>query len=498
MDSRIVDKGNFRGGYFINNENLSMGEYLPGKDFVVTHKNSTALLKAILSIISNAQHYIKVCSFIVDNQDVVQALKSKMKSDCISVFILTAVNSDNIKSHILDEDEDIQFSKSRHFEFIDELSRAGAHVRASSSAHAKFIIADGTSSFLMTANLTDPSLIKNENGCDPNDESGVFIQKNADKIALEKLFDCVFLYGTEFKKFVNMGGNTQLIHRGEIDIMATDIPPESPNTVWTYENYGSHIYNNIVGFITSATQSINMSTYCVKELNNLSEFIHAIESIIKKGNTTVKLFCRAMNHRDDHLAACQKLSEMGVEIYGDVYNHSKGISIDDRSGMIFTANLDGKHGLKNGFEVGYKLEDNGEIFESFNSFLKHQINIAPFKFKLSPSKTELFDFYRKLYDDKGKIYSGSLPAYLEIGYKKRTSFAQEFKDDIERYPIFYSQKTVGDKCEVKFEMKGNTYLLDQLKPGSFEVKKKLPYEERISGEKYLLFYKAINLWGYES
>src|SRR5688572_23174377 len=105
MDSRIVDKGTFRGGYFINNENISTADYLSGTDFIVTHKKSTALLEAILSIIANAQYYVKVCSFIIDNQDVVQALKSKMKSDDISVFILTAVNSENIKSHILDEDE---------------------------------------------------------------------------------------------------------------------------------------------------------------------------------------------------------------------------------------------------------------------------------------------------------------------------------------------------------------------------------------------------------
>lgn len=93
-----------------------------------------------------------------------------------------------------------------------------------------------------------------------------------------------------------------------------------------------------------------------------------------------------MNHRSDHLAACRILAELGVEIFGDMFNHSKGISVDNNEGVIFTANIDGKHGLKSGFEVGYVIKSINNSFDSFNSFLNYQIAAAPFAFRLSPIK----------------------------------------------------------------------------------------------------------------
>ena len=76
--------------------------------------------------------------------------------------------------------------------------------------------------------------------------------------------------------------------------------------------------------------------------------------VIKERNGSVNIFCRGMNYRSDHLVACNELVKMGCVIYGDVFNHSKGIISKD-NGMIFTANIDGQHGLTNGFEVGYLM-----------------------------------------------------------------------------------------------------------------------------------------------
>ena len=64
--------------------------------------------------------------------------------------------------------------------------------------------------------------------------------------------------------------------------------------------------------------------------------------------------------------------------------------------MIFTANIDGIHGLKNGFEIGAVL--NHEQSKNIESFIQWQIHTSPYKFVLSPSKKECFiqyDFYCK-------------------------------------------------------------------------------------------------------
>ena len=48
------------------------------------------------------------------------------------------------------------------------------------------------------------------------------------------------------------------------------------------------------------------------------------------------------------------MKSLGCLVYGDDNNHSKCI-LSEKDGILFTANIDGKQGLLNGFEVGIKL-----------------------------------------------------------------------------------------------------------------------------------------------
>lgn len=497
MDKKVFNKGAFHGGYFILNKKIQTMEFLGGENFVVTHDNKREILDTILEILSSAKQYVKICSFIIDNKDVVDLLKKQMKDRGLSVFILTAVNEEKIKVDILDDDESNDFTKSRHFEFIDELAKAGAHIRASSNAHAKFIVEDGEKALIMSANLTDPSLRNNDKGKNPNDESGIVISEIHEVDKVERIFDSIFLYGTEFKKFISISERTQLISKQEIDICKDDFPSNHTNIIWSYDKIHHLIYENINLAIESANESINLSTYSIIELGNLAEFVSALSNFIQNKKGTVKIFCRAMNHRNDHLESCCLLAEMGVELYGDIFNHSKGISIDNDNGIIFTANIDGRHGLKSGFEIGYKIQNDNKVFVSFNSFLRHQIQTAPFIFSLSPLKEDVFEFYRFLYKEKGKSIFEGLPEILNVGFKKNTSFSNEFKNDISNYPIFYSLNKSQAKTEILFEINERVYLLEMLNDNSLELKERL-FKRNISGEKYLFFYKELNLWSYES
>ena len=68
-----------------------------------------------------------------------------------------------------------------------------AYVRASLSAHSKFIVADRTIGFITSANFTTPSLTFNT-------ESGAYLDEKSSK-ELDKLFDVIFLQGTTYKQF---------------------------------------------------------------------------------------------------------------------------------------------------------------------------------------------------------------------------------------------------------------------------------------------------------
>lgn len=496
MSDSISQNGKFSGGYFILNKSANESSFIEGEGFVVTCKKNKGLLNLILKLITNSVNYLKICSFIIDNEQVVETIKGQLKEGKISVFILTAVDNNNIRSDMLDEDETVQFSRSRHFEFIDELVRAGAHVRASSNAHAKFVIKDGKEALVMTANLTEPSLSKNEKGKDPNDESGITIEETSEIKTLERIFDSIFLYGTEYRKFLNFKDNTQLISKHGNEINLSDFPSTNSNLIWSYESFHHSIYEKLNSAIALANKSIKLSTYSIVELNNLSELTENFKTLLNEKKGSIKIFCRAMNHRSDHLASCRLLTELGVEIYGDMFNHSKGISIDNKEGIIFTANIDGKHGLKNGFEVGYIIDKTNKSFGSFNSFLDYQFQTAPFVFSLFPNKNDVFEFYKLWYRDKEIKIATTLPESFEIKFKSNSIYAEEFKKGISNFPIFFSN--IPNKREVQFEINGKVYLLEILNESTLNVKKRLERNQISRVEKYMLFYNNINLTSYES
>ena len=498
MSEMITNDGKFNCGCFVLNEHVARFSFTEGEGFVVTSKESKGLLNSILTMVSEANNYIKICSFIIDNKEVVEALKKYLKEGKISVFILTAVDDKKIKSDMLDEEESAELSKSRHFEFIDELVKAGAHVRASVNAHAKFVVKDGNEALLMSANLTEPSLNNNEKGKYPNDESGIILRELEEIKSLERIFDSIFLYGTEFRKFINLNDKTQLISKNENEIRKSDFPGTDSNLLWSYEHHYHLIYENLISIIESAKESVKLSTYSIVELSNLPELIGSIKSFITDKKGRIQIFCRAMNHRPDHLAACKYLKELGVEIFGDMYNHSKGVSVDDKDGLIFTANIDGKHGLKSGFEVGYRITSSNNAYSNFNSFLDYQIKTAPYVFSVDPNKDEVFSFYYNWYKEKEIQVKDSVPDSFEIKVRSNASYSKEFELGIKNHPIFYTVLKKADTRELQFEINGKTYLIEMLNDNTFALKQQLQHKDIVNAEKYILFYKEIKLTTYES
>lgn len=492
MTKTVLNKGNFNGGYFVINKGSKSTLFADGNGFVVTCKNERGLLEVLTTLISKANKYVKICSFIIDNRQIFELIKKQLTERHLAVFILTAVDERNIKSDILSEDESAEFSSVRHFEFIGELVKVGAHIRASASAHAKFVIMDGDEALLMSANLTEPSLVNNLKNKEPNDESGILIKNRNEVKTLERLFDSIFQYGTQFKKFVNFSKEIQLIDIKDIDIDKMDFPSSETSILWSYEDFQHLIYDKLVDLISQATKEIMISTYSIVGLRNLAELTMQFQLFLQNKKGSVRVFCRAMNHRSDHIAACTELSKIGVEIFGDMFNHSKGISVDDNEGIIFTANIDGFHGLKNGFEVGYFFDRSHRSFSKFNSFLSYQLEAAPFIFKRSAEKQEVFDFYKFWYSEK-EIKPPPFPGSFEIKYFESRRFATEFVNAISEYPVFYSITKNGEFKEYQFEINDKVYLLQEINSTTFEVKNEIQRQDVFKGEKYMLFYNTINL-----
>lgn len=476
MIIEIKHTDNLETGAFIINKNAKAYSVYPENELIYLTQNSNLRLKEeIINIIQSSKVVLKICSFIVTDKEIFDLILDKAQNSNISIFILTQLDSSKLEnfeslSEYLTEEELNTKTSNQHLSNIKMLYDNGVHVRASESAHAKFIITDRVKGFITSANLTTPSL--NE-----NTESGVYIDEKSSQ-ELDKLFDLIYLKGTNYTKFISTSKkNKMMVVNTDIDYTFDNLPRSiDSNLRFTYLNITTNLLDEIINIINKANEYIYLSTYSIVGLENIQKLINTIDNAVIRG-VKVSIFCRGMNYRNDHLLATEKLVKIGCNVFGNYDNHSKGL-ISENEGLIFTANIDGNHGLINGFEVGYKLNEKQRV--EFLEFHKHLIQNSNYIYKIRPQRIELIKAYI-VYEKYKKMEPPQIPSDLCIKAKLDLNIE---KDDFLKLPIFYSisgkntHLTVG-KFTYDSVFEGNT----------FSIKKKLKYQ--FNREKYLL--KFFNL-----
>lgn len=464
------------GVFVINNDRKDYCPFVHYENIYLTQVGNAALKNEILKIISEAKLVLKICSFIITDKEIFNAILTKAKETQLAIFILTQLDPAKLENSLSLVDfiteEELKENPSRtHLKFIKQLYENGIHVRASLSAHSKFIVSDRKKGFLTSANFTTPSLTFNT-------ESGVYLDETS-SIELDKLFDVIFLQGTTYKQFLGTRKKGKmLVVQSEVRINS-DLLPQSTdsNLRFTCETYSNNLLGEIVNVINEAKEYIFLSTYSIVGLNALNELINAIKSAIDR-DVSVSVFCRGMNYRNDHLEGVSEFREIGCNIYADIYNHSKGI-INENRGLIFTANIDGNHGLTNGFEVGYNLNEIQRL--EFLDFHKRLIETAFYVFDSKPTRNLLFQTSIAYEMLKG-LNAPLLPQNLIISFKQVHNInLDELKTNI----IFY-----GRSKETEFLIAGNSYYKCRLKDNIISILESV--KPRFDIEKYVLkFFELI-------
>ena len=462
MELVLRNTDTLNSGVFVLNENKrEVTPFIGYEHIFLTQEGNIALKNEILKIINEATSVLKICSFIITDKEIFNAILNKAKESQVAIFILTQLDSSKLENSLSLADfiteEELKENPARtHLKYIKQLYDNGIHVRASLTAHSKFIVADRTIGFITSANFTTPSLTFNT-------ESGAYLDEKS-SIELDKLFDVIFLQGTTYKQFLGTKKKGKmLVVQSEANIDSNLLPKsELSNLRYTCENLSNNLLNEIIKIINQADKYLYLSTYSIVGLNSLDELFQSIKKAIERG-VLVSIFCRGMNYRNDHLVGVFKLCEIGCKIYADVFNHSKGV-INERSGMIFTANIDGNHGLNNGFEVGYILEEIQRI--EFLDIHKKLIETSFYIFNNNATRNDLFVTYLAYELQKG-LKAPVLTQYPLISYKSTLNVnLEEFKSSI----IFYGKSKdseyliVGNsfyKCTFK---ENNIFLIEKTAP----------------------------------
>lgn len=470
----INNKGNFQGGYFVLNQNRIATKWNQRENFFVTLPYEHSIKDEIIRIIRKSRTSLKICSFILTDKEIFTEIENVLNNFNVAVFILTQLDDSKFSSSLLSEEEMTKNFNQIHLDVVKKLYSKGAHVRATRTAHAKFIISDRNLAILMSANITTPSLTNNP-------ETGIYISDDNTLNHLDRLFDEIFQHGTEYTQFITASSNKQFIVSRKNNISQKSINSLNTSKLrFTYEDINQTLYFELVNIIKNATSDVFISTYSIVGLELLPEFVNAVKAKIEQG-VSIYIFSRGMNYRSDHLDSCTELSRLGCKIFGDIFNHSKGI-ITKESSMIFTANIDGYHGLKNGFEVGILLDKNQ--VKNLKSFIKWQIESAPYQFSLSPSKEDYFTFYSFYCKEKG-INPKEISKNITIKLPKEN---KQLISQIDTYPCYVKVK---DNQIVQIQIGRNHYYAD-FKENILSVGNKINGKD-YNMESYLLQYKKINI-----
>lgn len=465
------------GGAFIRNtEQVAYSPYRSAGELFLTQEGNTGLKEELLKLINQSTQVLKICSFIITDTEIYEAIRDRAENSDVTIFILTQLDESALVNEsmaaLITEEELKEKTGAVHLRHIKQLYDLGVHVRASVAAHAKFVICDRTKGFITSANLTSTSLTLNT-------ESGVYLSRE-DSVELDKLFDVVFQTDTGFRQFVNTGRkNKMMVVQETTSINSTMLPDTSKSNLrYTCGVDQTNLYREIIRIVSSADDYLYLSAYSIVGLEKLPELTNSIQQAVQRG-VIVNVFCRGMNQRHDHRENSGKLAELGCHIFADHFNHSKGI-INENTGLLFTANIDGDHGLINGFEVGCILDENKRA--EFLDFHKSLIDSAFYRFDSTPVRRVIFET-GLLTEQYKKNQAPSFPREIII----LRSDSLSVSDDLLINHLLYYGKKKADH----FLIAGNRYFRCEISANVFKIVEKSKTDFQM--ERYILKYNQLTL-----
>jgi phosphatidylserine/phosphatidylglycerophosphate/cardiolipin synthase-like enzyme len=332
-----------------------------GRADLTHHATDTATRTAhlrdrVLRLIKGAERKVYFGSFLFSDEAVVAALQEAAERLHGGVYILTALGK-----HLqtlppdaeLDADGDavLQRRAEAHGRHLRELSRSGAWLR-SADLHAKLCVVDDARALVTSANATQESYERNP-------ENGLEVAIPSVARDLGRLFAHVWMNLT-----------TEESAPGDLDVRSLEPRPTPPwrplaadgpvRPVATINAQEQSLLRAALEVIDSATRRLTIGTYSLIgiEKHPLGE---ALRTAVQRG-VEVDLILHPRNHLREQRVTCQWLRSLDpsrVRLHAEPHMHAKAIAADGTRALVWTGNLEVKHGWDSGVEVGLRVDDPG-------------------------------------------------------------------------------------------------------------------------------------------
>ena len=383
---KVIDNGdNLIGPVLIRNGSNNKHPQISGVEGIF-QSGDEKLIQRILSLISNTKEILCISSFLIQRSDITREIQKCHKRG-VRVYILTA-GEVQLSNPMEDDDSDQEERKEASRKLLKDLGDQ-ALLKTGNNMHSKFIISDPKTNpraIVLTSNLTVRAL--NENL-----ELAVELSGTSAIELFRQLFR-QFIIGF----WVVAARILSKSEENESSLKATKNHPEFAKTnyvpteiKWTVNDQGL-IKSRILEMIDISKESISISAWTI-----ISSHPVAIK-LLERAKKGVKVTVFTRPHKDNVEFIKQLISNGGV-VYCHNLLHGKSLVVDDKLGLIMTANIS-KLGLDEGFETAVILKkQQTEVLKKIHNEWKARATyVSSFQTRLKDITKPWIDINKELTD----------------------------------------------------------------------------------------------------
>lgn len=387
--------------------------------------DSSNLKSRLIKLIKAAEKKIFITSFLLGDNDLIEAITDAAKRLRGGVYVITAIDENSLRRGLEEYDHDSDLNEQTTKKQLSGLTRQGVYVRGHSRCHAKFAVIDDKVAYISTANFEHRAFTKN---C----ECALLVRDAKEVRRLAVLFGHLWFAGCDYElepKKRKYTVTSRAMIEPEFKLRAPSSVGDT-GTIWTNgedHNLLAHIHD-ILG---SAKSKILLATYSLKGLDDSTELLFdPLRAAIESNGVEAKILIRGRNYPEQRRLA-RELIEMGVEVYPHSWNHAKCAIADGSRGAVFSANFDKQHGLTNGVEVGFRL-DPAEI-EPAAHYFEHAMENADRVVMENPE-------HRTLNERMGMSWHSEWPWADKIKVEMIDTDWERLLDGIGKLPIIFRKE----------------------------------------------------------
>jgi phosphatidylserine/phosphatidylglycerophosphate/cardiolipin synthase-like enzyme len=315
--------------------------------------------RALLEQIASANEKVLFCSFLFADEEIVRALCDAAERLRGGVYVLTALGK-HLRAEVLEPDSDVdantvklQERAARHEDHLQRLAHAGAWLRSAEDCHAKFCVVDDAFVVVTSANATQEAY-------ESNPEDGLVLRDARAAREFGRLFAHVWQHLATLESTPGARLDVHSLMAGRIPAWRTLAGTEQVRPVTTLRRDEASLRDAAIEVIDRAKDHLAVATYSFMGMEE-----HPVGAAIARAisrNVRVDLLVQPRNHIEAQrksLAWLVALAPDRVRLHGHRRTHTKSIVADGHTVLLWTGNLESRHGWDNGIEVGVVVNDHG-------------------------------------------------------------------------------------------------------------------------------------------